>query len=171
MRQQPDLPSALPTGLVAVTGDEGTGKTSLLRRLASQDTAPGLAALWLDLALPGRDEDTPGAVWAGLRASYPPWNQTVQDTLVEAFQLQPHLEKQLFMLSTGSRRKVALVGLLAAGAPVTCLDQPCSALDLASVKALRAFLQEQAGHGSRTWVVADYEADPQLPWQLVISLD
>lgn len=164
----------LPTGLVAVTGDEGTGKTSLLRHLASQGTAPGHAALWLDLSLPGRDEDTPGAVWTGLRASYPQWSQTVQDALVEAFQLQPHLEKQLFMLSTGSRRKVALValvGLLAAGAQLTCLDQPCSALDLASVKALRAFLQEQAGQGSRTWVVADYEADPQLLWQLVISLD
>ncbi len=154
-----------------MTGDEGTGKTSLLRRLASQGEPPGHGALWLDLSLPGRDHDTPGAVWTALRADYPAWSQDVQDALIEAFGLQPHLDKQLFMLSTGSRRKVALVGLLSAGARVTCLDQPCSALDLASVKALRAFLQQQAGHGRRTWVVADYEADPQLAWQLVISLD
>lgn len=149
-------------------GDEGTGKTRLLQALGAQ---PGAGALWLDLSLPGQDDATPGTVWAALKDSHPQWSQAVQDALVEAFQLQPHLDKQLFMLSTGSRRKVALVGLLSAGARVTCLDQPCAALDLASVKALRAFLQEQAGHGSRTWVVADYEADPQLAWQRVIRLD
>jgi energy-coupling factor transporter ATP-binding protein EcfA2 len=82
----------------------------------------------------------------------------------------PHAEKKLFMLSAGSRRKVALAGLLACGAQVTCVDQPYVALDLASIKVIRDFLHDMASHPSRIWVVADYEADPQLPWQRVISL-
>ena len=91
--------------------------------------------------------------------------------LIEALGLLPHLDKKLFMLSAGSRRKVALAGLLACGATVTCLDQPFAALDSPSIKAIRAFLNDMAEHPTRSWVVADYEADAQLPWQRVISLD
>jgi hypothetical protein len=52
----------LPPGLVVVTGGERTGKTNLLRRLGS-DLAPppggevSASAQWLDLALPGRDDE------------------------------------------------------------------------------------------------------------------
>jgi hypothetical protein len=35
---------------------------------------------------------------------------------------------------------------------------------------LREFLLDMADHPSRTWVVVDYEANPELPWQRVISL-
>lgn len=171
MRKTPDLPSPLPAGLVAVIGDEGTGKTHLLRRLGAPGALGEPSAIWQDLSLPGRDEETPAAVWASLREQYLGWSPEVQAALIDALDLQPHLDKSLFMLSTGSRRKVALVGLLSAGARVTCLDQPYSALDLASVKALRGFLQAQSGHDGRTWVVADYEADPMLAWQQVIRLE
>ncbi len=85
--------------------------------------------------------------------------------------LHPHLEKKLYMLSTGSRRKVALAGLLVSGATVTCLDQPYAALDLASIKVIREFLNDMADHANRSWVVADYVADPGLRWRQVVSLD
>ena len=52
----------LPPGLVAVTGGESAGKTSLLRRLSGdlaplsgEEIAPNVQ--WLDLALPGRDDE------------------------------------------------------------------------------------------------------------------
>ena len=45
-----------------------------------------------------------------------------------------------------------------------------AALDAASVRVLRDFLAEAAGHATRTWVVADYEADPRLPWRRQIVL-
>lgn len=170
VRPLPDLPSPLPSGLIAVIGDEGTGKTRLLRKLGDPASHPQASAIWLDLALPGHDDETPAEVWEALRASHPGWQPGVQEELIDALSLQPHLDKQLFMLSTGSRRKVALVGLLSAGARVTCLDQPYAALDLASVKALREFLKGLSGHPTRTWVIADYEADPLLLWQKVIQL-
>jgi ABC-type multidrug transport system ATPase subunit len=173
------MPSAadllpLPPGLVAVTGDEGAGKTGLLRRLCAlyadpQSQADG-PALWLDLSLPGQDDQTPSQVWDALRQRCPLWNAPLQRELIEALGLQPHLGKALFMLSTGSRRKVALVGLLASGATVTCLDQPFAALDAASIRVIRDFLADVADHPTRTWVVADYEADPRLPWRRHIAL-
>jgi ABC-type transport system involved in cytochrome c biogenesis ATPase subunit len=155
----------LPPGLVAVTGDEGTGKTGLLRRIGE---AP--SALWLDLSLSGQDEQTPEQIWDVLRARCPHWDMQLQQDLIEALDVLPHLGKQLFMLSTGSRRKVALVGLLASGATVTCLDQPFAALDGPSARVVREFLADMAGHTTRTWVVADYEADARLPWRRHIAL-
>ncbi len=153
-------------GLNAVTGDEGSGKTRLLRELGQ--ALPD--ALWLDLRLPEHDQDTPETVWAALQARCPRWNTGLQAELVDALQLQEHLGKGLFMLSTGSRRKVALTGLLASGVAVTCVDQPYVALDLPSVRVVREFLQDAAEHPSRAWVVADYEADPQLDWNSQVQL-
>ncbi len=162
--------SQLPTlspGLVAVTGDEGRGKTHLLRRLGAE--LPD--ALWLDLALPQHAQDTPRQVWDALRARCPRWNEPLLQDLAEALGLTEHLGKRVFMLSTGSRRKVALAGLLASGATVTCLDQPYAALDSGSVQVLREFLADMAGDAHRSWVVADYVADPLLPWRQRLSLD
>jgi len=155
----------LPPGLVAVTGDEGVGKTRLLQGLAN-----GPDALWLDLALPRQDDLTPHQVWDALRQRCPRWDSVLQEDLAQSLRLEPHLDKKLSMLSTGSRRKVALVGLLASGATVTCLDQPFAALDAASIGVVRDFLAEAADHASRTWVVADYEADPRLSWRRCIVL-
>jgi ABC-type multidrug transport system ATPase subunit len=165
----------LPPGLVAVTGNEGAGKTRLLRWLAGDPIAqPGQAqlpdALWLDLSLPVQDELTPHQVWNALRQRWPRWDLMLQEDLAQALRLEPHLGKKLLMLSTGSRRKVALVGLLASGATITCLDQPFAALDAASAGVVRDFLAEAAEHANRTWVVADYEADPRLPWRRHIAL-
>ena len=170
------LPTNLPRGLIAVTGGERSGKTSFLRRLSSDLPAlPGEAphpdAQWLDLRLPEQDDETPQQVWDALRTRSPRWNAGLHQDLAEALGLATHLDKKLFMLSTGSRRKVALAGLLACGATLTCLDQPFAALDSASIKVVSAFLYDMAQHPTRTWVVADYEADARLPWRRVISLD
>ncbi|WP_048439510.1 hypothetical protein [Caenimonas sp. SL110] len=153
----------LPPGLIAITGDEGSGKTTLLRGLGSD-------SLWLDLSLPGRDDQTPQQVWAALRQPCSRWDEALHEDLMTALGLQPHRGKKLFMLSTGSRRKVALVGLLASGVTVTCLDQPFAALDASSAGVIREFLADAADHPWRTWVVADYVADERLPWRREVKL-
>ncbi len=153
-------------GLNAVTGDEGAGKTRLLRGL-SESTAD---TLWLDLRLPEHEQETPEAVWAQLQSRCPRWNTELQADLSDALGVSDHLGKRLFMLSTGSRRKVALVGLLASGASITCIDQPYAALDIPSARLIREFLEEAAEHPSRAWLVADYEADESLGWRSVVKL-
>jgi len=166
----------LCTGLIAVTGGEGSGKTSMLRRLCGDlPSQPGQEPLpdaaWLDLNLPGQDDQTPTQVWFGLRERCPAWCNDLQQDLAVALALQAHVDKKLYMLSAGSRRKVALVGLLASGAKVTCVDQPYVALDGVSVNVLRDFFDDMTDHATRSWVIADYEADTQLKWGRVISLD
>ncbi len=165
----------IPAGLTAVTGDEGTGKTSLLRLLAGDlplqtGTRPAVDALWLNLSLPGHDEDTPEQVWAALHKQCPQWSAVLQAALVQALSLQVHLDKKLFMLSTGSRRKVGLVALLSCGATLTCIDQPYVSLDQVSIQVVRDFLNDMADHPTRAWLVADYEADPDVDWQSAIAL-
>lgn len=154
-------------GLNAVVGDEGRGKTRFLHQLSESHPQ----AFWLDLKLPEHDEHTPEEVWHIIQSQWPQWHPTLCQDLSEALNLQEHLGKRLFMLSAGSRRKVGLVGLLASGAQVTCLDQPYAALDLASIQVLREFLEDVSQDPGRAWVVADYEADPHIEWQNLIDLD
>lgn len=67
------------------------------------------------------------------------------------------MSKRLFMLS-----KVSLVGLLASGSTITCIDQSYAALYLAWIQVLREFSQDLADHPMRAWLVEDYEADASL---------
>jgi ABC-type multidrug transport system ATPase subunit len=156
-------------GLFALTGDEGRGKTTTLEMLAGSlplvaGRRSGPHACYLDLRLLADGDLTPKSVWQRWQTQWPLWDDDLHTRLIQALGLRDHLEKSLDQLSTGSRRKVALVALLASGATVTCLDQPYAALDKASVNVVREFLQDMANHPSRAWVVADYEADPALPW-------
>jgi len=182
-----DFNLQLPAGLSALLGDEGSGKTSLMR-LLSGDLAPTAgqlrlmneatplalprhsAVFWTDLRLPLHDSDTPGQCWAHLRLSLPAWSHATQNELIETLQLAPHLDKRLNMLSTGSRRKVGLVAALASGATVTLLDQPFVSLDQASIRSLQAHLTQVGQNTERAWLIADYEKPAYLPLASVHQL-
>jgi ABC-type multidrug transport system ATPase subunit len=161
-----------------VCGDEGKGKTTLLRLLAGdvqpttgQVVTPEGGVFWVDLQSPEHDATTVQASWDALRALYPRWNQDLLQDLAEELDMTQHLDKRLNMLSAGSRRKVMVVAALASGATVTLLDQPFAALDLASVRVIHEFLQEAAEHPSRAWIVADYTAPNDIPLASVLNLD
>jgi len=66
---------------------------------------------WLDFSLPGQDDQSPLQALEALRGSCQRWNYELHQDLIEALQLLPHFDKELHMLSTGSRRKVALAEL------------------------------------------------------------
>jgi ABC-type multidrug transport system ATPase subunit len=164
-------------GLHWVCGDEGSGKTSLFRLLAgdlpairgSVDRPPG-GVFWADLKGGEHDQTTVQACWDQLQALYPNWQQTLEQDLIKALDMERHRHKPLFMLSTGSRRKVMLVAALASGASVTLLDQPFVSLDAVSVRVIKDFLAEAAEHPSRTWIVADYEVPEDLTPASVLDL-
>ncbi|BDU59122.1 hypothetical protein LMORI2_21040 [Limnohabitans sp. MORI2] len=173
-----NLSFAWTPGVSWVCGDEGKGKTTLLRLLAGdvqptagQVTTPKGGVFWVDLQDAAHDSTTVQASWDALRAHYPRWNQDLLQDLAEELDMTQHLDKRLNMLSAGSRRKVMVVAALASGATVTLLDQPFAALDLASVRVIHEFLREAAEHPSRAWIVADYEAPTHLPLASVLNLD
>jgi ATPase subunit of ABC transporter with duplicated ATPase domains len=154
------------SGLNAVVGDESSGKTRFLRQLC--EAYP--EAMWLDMRLPAYDQITPEEFWAECKSSWPLWSDDWCNDLCAALGLKDHLGKKLFMLSTGSRRKVALIALLSSGAKFVCLDQPFAALDQASIDVLIDFLNDMTENPTRAWLVADYEADHRLLWGSKIKL-
>jgi ABC-type multidrug transport system ATPase subunit len=164
-----DLSFSVTPGLTHVRGGEGRGKSTLLRLLAGVQ-APDAGTLhrgvdtvfWADPSDP-RDDPLTGRQWlARPRDRFPAWDDARQDRLVEAFGLVEHLDKALFKLSTGSRRKVGLVAAFASGARVVLLDMPFAALDGPGRMLLDELLREAAGDAARAWIVADYELPATL---------
>ena len=173
-----NLSFSWPAGVSWVCGDEGTGKTTLLRLLAGEVqpttgrvSMPAGGVFWVDLQNPAHENTTVQACWDALRAQYPHWNDALLQKLADALDMHQHREKRLNMLSTGSRRKVMVVAALASGAKVTLMDQPFAALDLASIRVVKEFLHEAAEHRTRAWIVTDYEAPQDLPLASVLSLN
>lgn len=165
-------------GVTWVGGDESTGKTTLLRLVAGELTAPtgslevnGIPlkeqpqvyrnqVAWVDPRTQTFDSITIQTYWNGLRKEYPAFSDELLAELAAGLALDTHLSKSLYMLSSGTKRKVFLAGALASGAAVTVLDEPFAALDKASISLVLGFLHEAATHPSRAWVVADYVAPP-----------
>jgi len=171
-----DLNIAVPAGVTLVQGDEQTGKTTLLRILAGElapssgwvetqgrraDQQPEAYAQRVfrtDPLQTSLDQTSPAAWFNTLPTRYPSFNSSMLGDLVSDFGLPPHMDKPLYMLSAGSRRKVWLSAAFASGAALTLIDQPFAALDGPSMRLLREVLQEFSEQSDRACVIADYEA-------------
>ncbi len=183
-----DLNVDIPNGVSWVHGAEGRGKTTLLRLLAADVAAQrgtlqldgvNLAAdaqayrqqvFWIDPRTDTLDRQTPWAYWDSLPTHYSAFDRDLLLELVDALGLTPHQHKALYMLSTGTKRKVWLAAAFASGAMLTLLDEPFSALDKASIAVVLELLQEAAQHATRAWVVADYVAPRDVVLASTIAL-
>lgn len=172
-----NLTFSWPAGLHWVCGDESCGKTTLLRLLAGDLQplsgtvhAPPGGVFWADLKGPEFDNVTVQACWDQLQTHDPQWRNALLQDLSEALDMERHRHKPLYMLSTGSRRKVMLIAALASGAAVTLLDQPFVSLDQVSIRHIKDFLCEAAEQPGRAWIVADYEAPADWPLTSVLNL-
>ena len=178
----------LPPGVSLVRGGDGTGKSTLLSLLAGAQT-PGAGTFaihgirldqqhdayrhqvfWIDPQTEAHDALAAGGYLDSLSRHYPRFSADTMAELVDGFALGPHLAKPMYMLSTGSRRKVWLTAAFAAGTPLTLIDQPFAALDGPSLRFLRELLQDAADHPSRAWLLADHEAPDGVPLARVIDL-
>ena len=184
-----DLTHDVGPGLTWLVGDEGTGKSTLLRLIAgvlpaqhgelsvqgtvlqAQPDAYRARVFWCDPRSPDHDDTRAGDLLDAWSAPWPDADASLRGELVEALALGPHLDKTLHMLSAGSRRKVGLAAALASGAPLTLIDQPLAALDPPSTRLLLEVLHDLADHPARAWLVADHEAHPSLAHRAVWSLD
>jgi ABC-type multidrug transport system ATPase subunit len=156
-------------GLTLVRGGDGAGKSTLLRLMAGVQTPdsgtlrrPAGEPFFADPADPADDELTVREWLAARRTRYAAWDEAREHALIDGFSLGEHVDKKLFMLSTGSRRKAWLVAAFASGAPVVLLDTPFAALDGPSRALLGELLVEAASSPDRGWVVADYELPAAL---------
>lgn len=190
----PDTPPLLSNwsgtvgaGVTLLYGDTGSGKSTLLRVLAGALPAQGrltLAGVRLDqdpaayrrnvfFADPGTDaydamscrECTDVLVAGDTRFDPIAWQ-----ALIDGFSLTPHMDKKMFMLSTGSRRKVWLAAGLATGRALTLLDEPTGGLDAPSRRCLWAVLTRIAAQQDRAVVVASGERIDDVPFNATLEL-
>lgn len=178
----------LGPGIHLVQGTEGRGKSTLLRLLAGQQVADAgvlqMGALRLDtdpeayraqvyladLRTDAFDQITPLAYLATVQAQYPGFAAPQVADLMEGLSLSDHQHKPMYMLSTGSRRKVWLAAAVACGAPLTLVDEPFAALDKRSIAFVCELLRAEGRRRDRVWVLADYEAPEGVPLAGTVDL-
>lgn len=175
-------------GVTLLRGGDGRGKTTLLRLLAgalqadagelkirgislqSQPLVYRSQVFWIEPRSQAFDKMTAPEYFDSQRIFHPGFDNNMLARLVDGFDLGPHLHKALYMLSSGSQRKVWLAAAFASGAAVTLLDQPFAALDNASVCFLEQLVQDAAAQPDRAWVLAHHEAPGQALLAGVIEL-
>ena len=166
----------IPAGLTLVRGGDGSGKTTMLAMLAG-DVPPAEGELTLkgvplstaydayrqqvfrvDPRSDTHDTLPVNHFFSAVAARHRNFSTADLADLVAGLSLQEQLGKSLYMLSTGTRRKVLLAAGLASGAALTLLDEPFAALDRPSLNFLHEVLADAAHHPKRAFVIADHEA-------------
>jgi heme exporter protein A len=173
-------------GALIVTGANGSGKSSLLRLLATLlrpaagnlfwDGAPVATALpryraaihylgHLDALKPALSPRETLAFWAAQRGAGP---HQVEPALA-AFGLETIADWPCRWLSAGQRRRLALARLVAAPAPIWLLDEPSAALDRDGEARLEAAIAAHRAAGGRVAVATHQPL--AIPDAAVIALD
>ena len=174
-------------GLTQLHGDTGSGKSSLLRLFAGALHGTGQLTLCgerldldpaayrrqrfhVDPATDAYDQVTGRACTESLCAGDAAFDRAAWSALVTDFNLGEHIDKPLYMLSTGSKRKVWLAAALASARPLVLLDEPTGGLDGPSVRALWHRLGVLAGQGRQAVVVASSERIDRVPLAGLVTL-
>lgn len=108
--------------------------------------------------------------FALVQRQYPAFDHGLLTDLISGLSLREHQHKMLYMLSTGSKRKVWLAAAFASGAALTLLDEPFAALDSASVAFVSELLKQAGTQTKRVYLVADYQALAGTPKTAIITL-
>ena len=179
--------ASIGAGVTLLYGDTGSGKSTLLRLMAGRLPAAGRLTLagarldgeleayqrnlfFCDPATDAFDELTVVECTASLNAGDARFSEAGWRSFVEGFSLTPHLDKPMYMLSTGSKRKVLLAAALASGRALTLLDEPTGGLDAASIRFLWRALTCLAEERDRAIVVASAAHIDSVPLSGSIEL-
>ncbi len=178
-------------GVCWVRGGDGVGKTTLLRilagdlaadsgevqlgdiQLSQQQAAYKQQVFWVDPRTTALDGMSPRAYWAQMQAQTArsvQFDAQALPALIDGLSLTEHIDKSLYMLSTGSKRKVFLAAAIASNAPLTLLDDPLAALDKPSIRFVIEQLRAAAKAAQRIYVVAHYELLDAMPLATLVDL-
>ena len=176
----------MPGGALVLIGANGSGKSSLLRLLATllapaagrlvwggepvtSDPASYRAALHyvghLDAIKPALMVREMLGFWAAMRGIAHP----ALDQALDAFGISALADWPCRWLSAGQRRKLALARLVAAPAPIWLLDEPSTALDRDGEARLEAAIAAHRAAGGRVAVATHQPLD--IPDADIIALD
>ncbi len=179
---------SIDPGVTLIQGGDGRGKTTLLRLLAGalpadagtlhihqislteHPTAYRQQLFWTEVRSDAFEQLTPPEYFEIQSRNRPGFDKQRLTELIQGLDLEAHLQKKLFMLSTGSKRKVWLAAAFASGAPVCLLDEPFASLDTPSIRFVIRLLQDAATRQERAYVMADYQAPVDVSLAAVIDL-
>ena len=183
-----DWCASIGAGVTLLYGDTGSGKSTLLRLMAGRLPAAGRLTLagarldgereayqrnvfFCDPTTDAFDALTALECTASPNAGDARFSEAAWRSFVEGFSLTPHLDKPMYMLSTGSKRKVWLAAALASGRALTLLDEPTGGLDAASIRFLwRTLARLAAERPDRAIVVASATRIDSVPLSGSIEL-
>lgn len=183
-----DFSADIGAGITLVKGGDGRGKSTLLRLMAGAlpaqsgqlqingidlQTQPDhykTQVFWADPRSDAFDQMSVPDYFEWQQRNHPHFDDGVRADAVAGLGLAEHLQKQLYMLSTGSKRKVFIAAALASGAAVTLLDEPFAAVDAVSIGFMLKWLKSAQSSTNRAWVIADYTAPDGLLLRQTLDL-
>jgi ABC-type multidrug transport system ATPase subunit len=183
-----DFSAELAPGVALVLGGDGRGKTTVQCLLAGelppdagrlqlgdvfldeQPEAYRQQVFWKDPRSAAHDALTVSDYLESVRRTYPGFDEALLACAIDGLALTPHLHKNLFMLSTGSKRKAWIAAAAASGATLTLLDGPFVSLDQPSIDFVLQLLTEATKQSTRIWLVADYVPPSGLDLTTLIDL-
>jgi heme exporter protein A len=177
-------------GAILLTGVNGSGKTSLLRLLATL-IAPAAGRLaWGSVAIgedinayrarlhyvghqdgvkPGLTPRETLAFWAALRGRDTTRGAPDLEAALAAFALDPVADWPCRWLSAGQRRRLALARVVATQAPIWLLDEPTSGLDADNQMRLERAIADHRAAGGRVLVASHTPID--IDAATILALD
>ena len=113
---------------------------------------------WIDPRTEVKDALSPRAYFETIKAKFSGFDAKALEALIQGLSLDDHVDKSLYMLSTGSKRKVWIAAAIASGAEVILIDDPFAALDKPSIRFITQLLQDASKKSTRAWIISGYEA-------------
>ncbi len=155
-----------PGGALLLRGENGAGKSSLLRVLAGLTPLAAGRLTWDGAdALEDLTAHAQRIGWLGHLDAVKPgltvWENTPSLPALAALDLAGYAELPARLLSAGQKRRLALARVVAGAAPLWLLDEPGTGLDTASLERLAAVLAAQRASGGM--VVASTHTALALP--------
>ncbi len=171
----------LKPGLNWIVGDESSGKTTLVKLIAGQLRAQSgsitssasqgsSTQYWIEPTSQEFDSMSATDFFLNIQTKHPFFETQLCSQLADELGLAPHLAKPLYMLSTGSKRKVFITAALACYAQIVLIDEPFAALDLASTQILTKALTINAQQQRNIIVLTGYQVAPMLDQSNVVQL-